>query len=366
MNIALLGHSIVSDWNHGNAHFFRGLIKALHRKGHAVTFFEPRGAWSRENLKEERGAGSESELLDAFAARFPFVAVRFYDGETDWRETLPAFDAVLVHEWTDTPLVRDFGGMARSLPCPVLYYDTHHQAATEPEKVRPRDLPRFDGVIGFGASHRDLFVREYGTDPERTFSLHEAADAEEFAPPAPGTERIRDLVFVGNWSDDRAEEMGRYFFCPAPELSRDLWGVLYPDAVQARMAERGVRYHGYLPNVEVPRVFGESRVVTHVHRGPYRTHLPGIPTIRMFEAMSCGACLVSSPWEDREGLFPDGTYVALGAGEDPEPVYRALAEDADRRAALGAAARECILSRHTCAHRAEELIGILRGLGARG
>ena len=33
MKFVFFVHSAVSDWNHGNAHFFRGLIRALHRKG---------------------------------------------------------------------------------------------------------------------------------------------------------------------------------------------------------------------------------------------------------------------------------------------------------------------------------------------
>ena len=119
MNIAFLGHSIVSDWNHGNAHFFRGLIKALSNKGHHVTFFEPKNAWSLSRLTAEQGK-SESDVLAAFSARFPFVTPRFYDETTDWRETLAPLDATLVHEWTDTPLVRALAALSPDLPGAVL------------------------------------------------------------------------------------------------------------------------------------------------------------------------------------------------------------------------------------------------------
>ena len=353
MKIAFLGHSIVSDWNHGNAHFFRGLIKELHRRGHPVTFFEPRHAWSRENLEAERNGKG---ILGSFAERFPFVTARLYDDATDWTATLAPFDAVLVHEWTDTALVRDLAYVARRLPCPVLCYDTHHRPATEPEAIRPRELPRFDGVIAFGGSLRDIFVRDFGTDPARTFVLHEAADAEEFAP-MPRVDKVRDLVFVGNWSEDRAAEMETYFFAPQG-LSKSLWGVLYPEEIRKKMPARGVRYGGYLPNTEVPRVFAESRLVAHIHRGPYNRFLPGIPTIRMFEALACGACLVSTPWDDAEQLFREGDYVLLPAGS-PETTFRALLADDALRAAYGRRGRETILARHTCGHRAEELIAIL-------
>jgi spore maturation protein CgeB len=238
----------------------------------------------------------------------------------------------------------------------VLYYDTHHRPATEPDAIRPRELPRFDGVIAFGGSLRDIFIRNFDTDPARTFVLHEAADADEFAP-FPGVEPVRDLVFVGNWSDDRAREMETYFFAPQVK-AKTLWGVLYPNHVQARMKATGVNYRGYLPNTHVPRVFAESRLVAHIHRGPYRQFLPGIPTIRMFEALACGSCLVSTPWDDAEHLFRPDDYVHLPPG-DPTTIYRALLNDADARAAFSARGRETILARHTCNHRADELLAIL-------
>ena len=355
MNIAFLGHSIVSDWNHGNAHFFRGLIKALSSKGHHVTFFEPTNAWSLSRLQAE-SARSEADLLAAFSVRFPFVTPRFYDETTNWRETLAPFDATLVHEWTDTPLVRALAALSPDLPGLVLYYDTHHRPVTEPDAIRPRDLPAFDVVITFGASLRDVFVRDFGTDPARTFVLHEAADADEFAP-QPSVSPVRDLVFVGNWSGDRAAEMETYVFAPRVR-AKSVWGVLYPKRVQARMKTAGVFYNGYLPNTDVPRVFAQSRLVAHVHRGPYNRYLPGIPTIRLFEALSCGACLVSSAWNDAETLFRPGDYLHLPPG-DPTKTYRVLLNDPAARAAYGARGRETILARHTCAHRADELLALL-------
>jgi spore maturation protein CgeB len=40
LNIALFAHSMVSDWNHGNAHFLRGLMRELVRMGHTVRCYE--------------------------------------------------------------------------------------------------------------------------------------------------------------------------------------------------------------------------------------------------------------------------------------------------------------------------------------
>jgi spore maturation protein CgeB len=54
-------------------------------------------------------------------------------------------------------------------------------------------------------------------------------------------------------------------------------------------------------------VFSRYRVTVHVPRRPYAEALPGIPTIRPFEAMACGIPLISAPWQDTEKLFRGGT-----------------------------------------------------------
>jgi len=50
LRIRIFAHSLVSDWNHGNAHFLRGLSRALIRLGHEVRSYEELGAWSLANL----------------------------------------------------------------------------------------------------------------------------------------------------------------------------------------------------------------------------------------------------------------------------------------------------------------------------
>ena len=41
MRFVMLYHSLVSDWNHGNAHFLRGVARELLRRGHQVVVHEP-------------------------------------------------------------------------------------------------------------------------------------------------------------------------------------------------------------------------------------------------------------------------------------------------------------------------------------
>jgi spore maturation protein CgeB len=135
--------------------------------------------------------------------------------------------------------------------------------------------------------------------------------------------------------------------------------VRYPDAALATLKRYGARYHGWAPNAEAPRIFARHLATVHVPRRYYATILPGIPTIRVFEALACGIPLVSAPWDDAENLFRPGEDYLVG--RDSEAMTKhlfALRHDPDFGAALAAHGRATIHARHTCAHRVDELLGI--------
>jgi len=88
--------------------------------------------------------------------------------------------------------------------------------------------------------------------------------------------------------------------------------------------------------------------------------LPGIPTIRVFEALACGIPLVSAPWDDAEQLFrPGADYLVARDGAEMREHLRALLADPAHAAAQAARGLDTIRARHTCAHRVDELFAIL-------
>jgi spore maturation protein CgeB len=87
--------------------------------------------------------------------------------------------------------------------------------------------------------------------------------------------------------------------------------------------------------------------------------LPGIPTIRVFEALACGIPLVSSPWRDVEGLFPAGSYLIAEDGQQMATALTRVLEDRQLAADLVRTGLAAIRERHTCAHRARELLNII-------
>jgi spore maturation protein CgeB len=97
-----------------------------------------------------------------------------------------------------------------------------------------------------------------------------------------------------------------------------------------------------------------------VPRRYYATILPGIPTIRVFEALACGIPLVSAPWDDAEGLFQPGEdYLTARNGAEMASWLAALRDDAGLRDELATNGLATIRARHTCAHRVDELLGIV-------
>lgn len=358
MRIALFVHSLLSDWNHGNAHFLRGVGTELQARGHEVLFFEPRDAWSLRNLLADHG----ERALQGFRAAYPTLTSTRYD-RLDLDESLDGVDLVLVHEWNDPGLVRKIGEHRQRNGYRLLFHDTHHRAVTAPEQMAAYDLSGYDGVLAFGGVIRDLYLERGWAG--RAWTWHEAADARVFHP-IEGEPREGDLIWIGNWGDDeRTAELLELLIGPARDLRTRIHGVRYPEEARSALADAGIEYAGWLPNHEAPRAFARFGVTVHVPRRPYAEALPGIPTIRPFEALACGIPLVSAPWEDAEKLFTPGEdFLVAKSGDEMKRRLREVLNDPDLARHLSERGRRTILERHTCAHRVDELLAIAAELGA--
>jgi spore maturation protein CgeB len=372
-------HSVLSDWNHGNAHFLRGIATELVARGHDVQTYEQSDAWSLRNLLAERGEGA----IRKFRAQYPDLRVMQYDlNSLNLRQTLDGADLVIVHEWNDPELVARIGQDRRHHGeyC-LLFHDTHHRSVTAPESISRYDLREYDGVLAYGASIRDVYLRNRWS--QNVWVWHEAADTRIFHPiphtniphgerrngnPHAGGDDTKtydgDLVWIGNWGDEeRAAEIQEFLINPVKELGLKAraYGVRYPKSAIEALAQADIEYAGWLPNFDVPQVFNRFRMTVHIPRRPYLLSLPGIPTIRPFEALACGIPLISSYWHDSESLFTPGRdYLIARDGREMRRHMRALLDNPAKAGELSEHGRQTILQRHTCAHRAEALLSIYR------
>ena len=360
MRIAYFTHSLRSCWNHGNAHFLRGVLSELVARGHDVRVYEPHGAWSLANLVADHGEAG----LEPFRSAYPQLRSRTYARPEQGAAFAAGADLVVVHEWNDPELVAAVGRVRRrGGRFTLLFHDTHHRAVSAPHEMRAYDLNAYDGVLAFGATLARVYERWGWGD--RVFTWHEAADIRRFHPPA--HEQLRQgLVWIGNWGDgERSEELVEFLLQPAndAELALDIYGVRYPDAAKRTLQRYRALYHGWLANAAAPGVFARHLATVHVPRRFYSGIRPGIPTIRVFEALACGIPLVSAPWDDSEHLFRIGEdLLMVRDGADMTRALRDLKNDPALRENLVRSGLDTIRARHTCAHRVEELLAIVERL----
>jgi spore maturation protein CgeB len=356
MKIKLFYHTLVSDWNHGNAHFLRGVAGELVKRGHPVEVWEPEDSWSRQSLLAEHG----EKPIRKFRAIYPELQGHFYDNSKfDAAESIKDADLVIVHEWNDHEVVRRIGEHRATKNFTLLFHDTHHRMVSDPTSMAAYDLRHYDGVLAFGEVLSQMYRRQRPELPVWTW--HEAADTRVFKP-IPAPEKSGDLVWIGNWGDDeRSAELKEFLIDPVADLhlKAKIHGVRYPEQALDQLRNAGIEYGGWLPNFEAPRVFGEYRFTVHVPRRPYAAMLPGIPTIRVFEALACGIPLISAPWKDAENLFTPGKdFLVAQNGAEMKQQMRCVLNEPTFAKDLAAHGLKTIQSRHTCAHRVEQLLAI--------
>ena len=362
MKLVLFYHSLISDWNHGNAHFLRGVVSELLDRGHQVHVYEPECSWSLSNLLTEHGEAA----INDFHAAFPELrSIRYETATLNLEQALNDADAVIVHEWNEPAWIARIGECAERLGCTALFHDTHHRSVTDAATMASIDLSHYDGVLAFGQAVADQYVRHGWA--AQTWVWHEAADLRRFKP-MPLPEQQNDLVWIGNWGDDeRSAELAEFLIEPVRQLnlSATVHGVRYPEQALTLLQQAGIDYRGWLPNHRVPEIFAQHRCTVHVPRQTYARQLHGIPTIRMFEALACGIPLISAPWQDAELLFRPGMdYLVAANGSEMQRHLRAVLNDRELAQSLVRHGLETIRARHSCGHRVDELLNILTTLRA--
>jgi len=360
MRVVFFYHSLVSDWNHGNAHFLRGVVSELKSQGHEAVVYEPRCGWSLKNLMEQHGRLPLYEFKEVYPQLY---SVCYELEDLDLEEALDGADIVLVHEWNDPELVRRIGLHRKTHSSYRLFFhDTHHRMVSESDAMARYDLQHFDAILAFGKvlqeRYQDLGFRN-------VYLWHEAADVRIFKP-FPDEEKIGDVVWIGNGGDGkRSEELRKFILNPVENLRLNarLYGVRYSQEQLEEVAKSGIEYWGWLANFKVPQVYSLFSLALHIPQKLYVDKLPGIPTIRVFEALASGIPLVTAPWSDAENLFTEERdYVVARNGDEMEGLLKELLANPAYMTSLARHGRDTILAKHTCRHRVNELLNLFQHL----
>ncbi|HEY3785558.1 MAG TPA: glycosyltransferase [Steroidobacteraceae bacterium] len=367
MRFVLFYHSLISDWNHPSAHMLRGVASELLAGGHSVRIFEPSDGWSLHNLREQGGDG----VVKAFHSTYPALRSTFYDPHSlELDEALADTDIVIAHEWNEPGLLCQLGDhRARSRTYKLLFHDSPHRTLRMSLQERARILNDFDGILAASEPLRRLYGAQDWAPAAWTW--RDAVDTRVFRPWASDPVRSSDLIWIGSWGGgERLSELDEFLIEPirALGLRARFYGARYPQQAVRALRAVGIDYGGWIPDFCIPAALGTGRFTVHV---PLRLHAEGLPAhtpvMPVLQALACGVPVATAPWDECAELFTSG--VDLLVGRDGPEIGRhlaALRSDPEFARFVAANGYQAVTSRHTCAHRAHELLSICRELRASG
>ncbi len=352
LDIAFFGSSLVSAYWNGAATYYRGIVRALHSRGHRVTFYEP-DAYDRQRHRDMADPGWATVVVYDGADEDAALAMVERAGVADLvvkASGVGVFDELLERE------VLRLQGPDRL----VAFWDVDAPATLERVGSNRHDpfrplIPRYDLVLTYGGgepvvqAYRSLGARE-------CVPVYNALDpATHF--PVPADPRLTaDLSFLGNRLPDREARVEEFFLGPAARLPRRRF-LLGGSGWQDRPLPDNVRYAGHVYTHEHNAFNCSPLAVLNVNRSSM-ARVGFSPPTRVFEAAGAGACLITDAWEGIDLFLEPGTEVLVaydGAG-----VVAALESLTPARArAIGASARRRLMAEHTYAHRAAQVETLL-------
>lgn len=353
LRIAFFGSSLVSAYWNGAATYYRGIIRALHGRGHRVTFYEP-DAFDRQAHRDMEDpswaqvivypASGESAVMAALeAARAADVIVKA--------------SGVGVH---DALLEREVLSLRRPGNA-VVFWDVDAPATLERVTRQPEDafrplIPGYDLVLTYGGgdpvvtAYRSLGARE-------CVPIYNALDPLTHHPVPPQARFDGLLGFLGNRLPDREARVREFFFTAAARLPGETFLLGGNGWDAACGAPANVRLLGHVYSRDHNAFNCTPRAVININRDSMARFGFSPPT-RVFEAAGAGACLISDEWEGIESFLEPGREVLLArSGEEVAAALDELAPD--RAARIGRAALRRVLAEHTYTHRALEVERIL-------
>ena len=351
MRLVIFGLTVSSSWGNGHATLWRGLIRALARRGHEVVFFE-------------RDLPYYAEHRDLLA--LPGGELVLYP---DWAEVLPRARTALAgaHVALVTSYCPDGVAATALLPDAApdavkVFYDMDTPVTLESVRaglpvayLGPRGLRDFDLVLSYtgGAALDDLRAL-LGARQVRTLYGHVDPDVHRRAAPV---ETYRsDLSYLGTYAEDRQAALEALFIEPARRLAQRTFligGAQYPEGFPWA---QNIRFVHHMPPPEHPAFFSSSRLTLSVTRRAMADN-GWCPSGRLFEAAACGTPLVSDWWEGLDAFLAPGREILVA--RTSEDAMAALQRSDGELARIARAARERVLADHTSARRAEELERLL-------
>jgi spore maturation protein CgeB len=354
MNIAFFGSSLVSAYWNGAATYYRGIIRALHRLGHRVTFYEP-DAYDRQKHRD---------IPDPDWASVVVYPVDNQQGVLRALEQARGVDLLV-----KTSGVGVYDRFLESAILEVkaphtlsLFWDVDAPVTLDRVKTNRADpfgdlVPHYDLILTYGGGAP--VIRGYKALGARTcVPIYNALDPDTHHPVAADERFACDLALLANRLPDREARIEEFFFDVAQGLPNHRF-VLGGNGWADKAMPPNVKYVGHVYTRDHNAFNCSARTVLNVNRDSMASYGFSPPT-RVFEAAGSASCLITDAWEGIETfLEPDREVLVARCSEDVIRHLRTLGQCRARQ--IGDAALERVLAEHTYAHRAEQLQQLLDG-----
>jgi spore maturation protein CgeB len=352
LRIAFFGSSLVSAYWNGAATYYRGIIRALHARGHRVTFYEP-DAYERQKHRDI--ADPDWARVVVYSAEGTLALERCLEDARGADVVVKAsgvgvFDAQLEARVLEL----------QSPSTQVVFWDVDAPATLERVRKNPDDpfrflIPRYDRILTYGGG--EPVVRAYqALRARQCVPIYNALDPSTHHPVPPDPRFEADLAFLGNRLPDREARVEDFFFKAAellPERRLLLGGSGWAD----RALPSNVKYLGHVYTQDHNALNCTPRAVLNISRESM-ARFGFSPATRVFEAAGAAACLITDAWEGIELFLEPGREVLVAHdGAEVAALLKDLEPEQARR--IGEAARRRVLAEHTYEHRALQVEAVL-------
>ena len=346
MKIVVFGLTVSSSWGNGHATLWRGLCRALARRGHRIVFFERDVPYYREHRDLTALPGGDLVLYAAFSD----IRARAV------REVADA-DAALVTSYCPDALAATALVLAAPRARRVFYdLDTpvtlaRLRAGEAVDYIGPDGLAGFDLALSYtGGEALDALRRDLGA--RRARPLYGHVDPEVHRPAAPQPQYRADLSYLGTYAADRQAALTELFVAPArqrPERRFLIGGAQYPADFPWT---ENIHFVRHLPPGEHPAFFSASRLTLNVTRAAMAA-MGWCPSGRLFEASACGTAVISDAWAGLDAFFRPGEEILIA--RDRGDVLAALDRSEAEIRRIAEAGRARTLADHTAERRLDDL-----------
>ncbi|RWB18542.1 glycosyltransferase [Mesorhizobium sp.] len=345
MKIAFYGSSLLSSYWNGAATYYRGLLKALSRRGYDIVFYEP-DAFDRQKHRDiEAPDWCKVVVYEAAPDALMQVASRAAEADIVVKASGVGFE--------DDALLRAVLNQVRTNALTV-FWDvdapaTLSELRKDPDHPLHQELKRIGLVLTYGGG--DPVVWDYrALCAAECVPIYNALDPETHFPVAGDPRFACDLAFLGNRLPDREARVEGFFLKPASALESQKF-LLGGSGWGDKPLPANVSWLGHVGTGDHNAFNVTPKAVLNISRDSMASN--GFsPATRVFEAAGAGACLITDAWAGIDMFLRPGEEILVARdGADVVEIMRTLT--LPQAKAIGAAALRRVLAEHTYTLRAE-------------